>query len=456
LHALLAAVYFLLSLCPAAALAAGLFLPTHGVRPSMQAGAYVAAPADVYALSYNPAGLADAPNAALVDLGLPLHYSQVAVRGGGGDVVAGQGLGLPSPTLGLVHNFGLSPNWQFAAALTADYPAIQSAPLAVRQAGAAGRYGAADFSGTALAKLVVGAAYRPWDFLAVGLSGHLLLGRLISRSVVSACDGVVCLQPENPAYDVNVQLSTLPLAIPGLQAGISLRPTSYLKIGLAFETGLTLSRDADLQLRLPSAPLFDGASVQPAAPRAHLRLHIPWQGRVGVALQPSDAWHLEAALVWEPWSVHERLEVVPLGVQVTRLVGLGAVALPPLSIPRHFQNTGSVRLGGAYRFGLPGPFDLPLTVRGGASYEPGSVPDRWLMPMSLSLSGCLLSLGLEARVRRWTLMATVAHAPYASRQVHNSVATQINAVGAPSVSVVGNGTYQAQATLLGVGAEAVF
>src|SRR5512132_2451371 len=57
------------------ALGAGLVLSPRGVRPLARAGAFVAGADDANALSYNPAGLAFAPNEVLADAGLVLLES---------------------------------------------------------------------------------------------------------------------------------------------------------------------------------------------------------------------------------------------------------------------------------------------------------------------------------------------------------------------------------------------
>ena len=194
---------------PHPAVAAGFFLAPRGVGPLSLAGAMVAGGHDVHALTYNPANLSGAPNSVLIDLALPMQSSSYRhtnlATGALGPATLGHGLTLPIPTLGATYGFNLIPGLQFAAALTADYPAMQYWQQALTDPAAAERYGASDFRGTALAKtwFGVGARITPW--LAVGASAQLLLGRFVATNVVSACDGVICTQPENPDYDVVVQ-----------------------------------------------------------------------------------------------------------------------------------------------------------------------------------------------------------------------------------------------------------
>ena len=69
----------------------------------------MAGASDVNALSYNPAGIALAPEMLTLDFGLPLHSSTytryVDDPSTAFDPVEGQGLTLPSPTIGGVLRF---------------------------------------------------------------------------------------------------------------------------------------------------------------------------------------------------------------------------------------------------------------------------------------------------------------------------------------------------------------
>ena len=103
-----------------------------GVRPLGRAGAFVAGADDPNAMSYNPAGLAFAVNGALVDFGLPLHYTdftrQNPVSGEFMPTVRGQGLTLPSPTMAAVYRFESLPEVTFGSSVHADYPLLQNWP----------------------------------------------------------------------------------------------------------------------------------------------------------------------------------------------------------------------------------------------------------------------------------------------------------------------------------------
>src|SRR5271154_1505254 len=61
---------------PSIAHAGGLYVPDRGVRPLGRGGAFVAGADDLGAIWYNPAGLADAGSAVLVDFAWPDFSAQ--------------------------------------------------------------------------------------------------------------------------------------------------------------------------------------------------------------------------------------------------------------------------------------------------------------------------------------------------------------------------------------------
>jgi long-subunit fatty acid transport protein len=436
------------------AAAAGMYLAPRGVRSLALGGANVASSADLEALSYNPAGLADAPNSVLVDAALPLQYTQYT-RQVPGELQAaaatqGSGMGLPSPTLAVAHNFGLHPRLQFALGLAADYPAMQNFPGGNVSPLSPERYGVSDYRGTALAKVILGGAYRFTPWLALGATVQALVGNFTAVNTVSTCDGVICTQPENPAYDATVQIKSRPLAVMGGQVGLKLQLLPQWTLGLSWESGYSLDSLADLKVRLPVAPLYAQAQVSPSAPTGRIKLRLPWQGRVGVAWQRPEVASVEVAAVYEPWSVNDRIEVNLAGVTLNNLLALGTYALRSIDIEQGFKNTYSLRLGSEAWLPLPPATPAKLSVLGGLMYEPSAVPTAMLTPMAVNLDSLLVALGLQLRSNKVTVAATFAHLFLFSRTVTHSKVSQINAVGASEVTPVGNGTYQSNANIIGL------
>ena len=71
------------------------------------------------------------------------------------------------------------------------------------------------------------------------------------------------------------------IAVPAGQLGVTVTPWSWLALAVAWESGYSLHPDVDLRLRLPTAPLYTHAELDPKAPVGAVRLRLPWQLRTG-------------------------------------------------------------------------------------------------------------------------------------------------------------------------------
>ena len=440
---------------PGQAMAAGMFLAPRGVRPLARAGAFIAGVDDIHALNYNPAGLGVAANAAQLDLALPM-YDTTYTRSVYGDdyyetPVTGHGLGLPSPTLGVVHSLGLVDGLAFGLSYTAEYPLLQEWPGGFE---APQRYATADYRGTTLSKVAIGAGYRIFDWLSVGASFQAMVGSFSSINTISGCDNsLLCTQPENPDFDIVARMTAKNLFIPGGQVGVQVRPVEWLGIGLAWESGYTIDKDVSLAIRLPSAAVFDGAFVTPDNATGHIHLKLPQQFRAGVEARINNDARVEAAFVYDPWSVQDTIAVKTNDTALSNIVGIGTASVAALPIERGLRDTWSVRLGGEYR--PPLGATRPLTLRAGTLYEPSAVPANVLSPMMVDLRKIMASAGVEYRWGRWHFEATYAHLFMFDQKVTDGQITQINPIQPASAAVtpIGNGMYQASADLVGVGAR---
>ncbi len=439
---------------PAQAIAAGMFLAPRGVRPLARGGAFVAGVDDIHALNYNPAGLAVAANAAQLDLALPMYDTTYTGSVYGDDYydapVTGHGLGLPSPTIGAVHGFGLVDGLAFGLSYTAEYPLLQEWPGGLETPQ---RYATADFRGTTLSKVVLGAGYRVYDWLSVGGSLQTMVGNFSSINTISACDMVMCTTPQDPDYDIVARMTAKNLFIPGYQLGVQVRPRDWLGVGLAWESGYTIDKDISLAIRLPSAAAFDGASVSPDNATGHINLKLPQQFRAGVEARINSDMRVEAAYIYEAWSAHDVISVKTNDTTLQNVLGVGDASVSSMNIARGLRDTWSVRLGGEYR--PPLGTTRPLTLRAGTMYEPSAVPANMLSPMMVDLRKILASAGVEYRWGRWHFEATYAHLFIFDQKVTNSQILQVNPIQPASAGTtpIGNGIYQASADLVGVGAR---
>lgn len=439
--------------------AAGLFLAPRGVRPLARAGAFVAGADDMHALSYNPAGLAQARRQLLVDAALPIHdttYTR-SIRGDGvyEPATVGHGLGLPSPTLAIVHDLGLGPyGLGFGLSVGADYPLMQNWADATDTPLAPQRYAIGSFDGTAMAKIAAGVGYQPWPILAVGASMQVLVGSFTSQTTISTCDGASCIQPENPSYDATIQMRAQNLVVPGGNFGLTLRPWPWLRIGASWETGYRIDKTARFRVRLPTAPIYASASLEPEEPVGRVSMRLPLTARLGVEARRQRLGRVELSAVYEPWHVHDSIDVAMGHATLRHVVALDTYSIGDVSLQRGFRDTYSVRLGGEY---TPSWGALknhqPLVLRAGAMFEPSAIPIHMMTPMSVDLDKILASVGAAFELGPWQIELSVGHVFMWDRVVTDSQVYQTN----PSrpaftdVTAVGNGHYQSQATIVGAG-----
>ena len=445
----------LVLLLSSSAFATGLFLAPRGVRPLARGGAFVAGASDLNALSYNPAGIALAPEMLTFDFGLPLHSSTytryVDEPSTAFDPVEGQGLTLPSPTIGGVLRFADLPDWTFAGGVFADYPGLQNWPDTLESGRAAPqRYSILNYEGTAIAKLSTAAAWTPIDNLSIGFQAILYSGRFANTVTLSNCDGVICTQPENPDYDSAIQVTSDPLFLPGLSLGVQYG-WGWGRLGLAYETGYTVDTATTVRTRLPAAELYDDAILIPEIPRGRVSFELPMALRAGLEALPTKDLAIELSVVWENWSVHDVIVLDASGASITEIVALGDYELGAVEIDRKLENTLSLRLGaemGPQLLGLEA-----LTARVGLAYEPSASPDEYLSAMAVDLDKIIVGTGFAYELDSYVVELTYALVLMRDREITSSSLQQTSAARPPwnGRSIIGNGKYEGSAHILGLG-----
>ncbi len=433
-----------------------MYLAPRGVRPLGQAGAFVAGADDFSALSYNPAGLARAGNSALVDFGYSRHITEYRRRVFADSpelaAVQGTGMAMPLPALGVTLAKVGSPAVNLGAGLWAPYPLLQNWPCDLSgHDPTPQRYSICNYNGTAMATGGVGVAYRVDPRLTVGAAVHVLVGKLVTEVVLSVCDGAVCTQAENPDYDAAAQVASSMLVSPALALGATLEATPWLRLGFSAESGYWVSGDAELRVRLPTTALFAGAELDPASPRARVRLRLPPMVRLGAEGHWGGS-RAELAVVYEAWRVHDSIEVSADAV-MRDVIALGDYPVGTIRMDRGFRDAFSVRLGGELD---GGQLAAGLVLRGGVMAERSAVPAEKLTAMNVDLNRLIVTLGVSyALSPKWSLEGVFAYVAMPATTVTTSTLLQTNATRPPwpGRTPVGNGVYQSQAEILGFGAK---
>lgn len=448
--------------------ASGLYFTDRGVRPMGRAGAFVAGADDLGAVWYNPAGVADAGNAILVDaswLQFSVDYTRVLSIPSADNVVThpsdptvhGGSPVLPLPTVAGSIVLDKQGKFTLAGGVLAPYIALASYPLTVTDASghtvaSPARYTLSSFDGSLLALPGAWIAYKPIEELRFGLGMMALIGWFQAGVTFSACpqDRLLCA-PEQPEYDAAAQMRVGPIFAPSLMGGMTWVPAKLLRFGLSGQLPMVINSEATFKVRMPSAAEFDHASED--GDRAHVRFVLPGVVRAGVEVRPVGGLRAEFAYVHEFWSAHQSIDAVPEGITIDGVTGLPQkLAVPPIQIPRGFQDSDSFRVGGEYHFAIG---DYELDARAGVAYETTAIPAPYLSLSSLDFEKWIASFGGSVYIGpHWRFDAVVAHVVAKNTYVDPDTAKipRINPLpGSAPFESVNGGYYSASANVIGVG-----
>ncbi len=448
--------------------AGGFYLTERGARPMGRGFAMVAGADDPQALWLNPAGLAYSGQQFLIDGTLTLLNADFTRIDSGGNTLPTVDLdATPVPIPMIAYSHPIGDDFVIGGAVFAPNATLANWPRGLDASGGVcddprvdgceappQRYSLLTLEGTALAHIALGLSWRPIKQLSIGLGAQLMVGRFQAETYLSSCDGLVCTQPENPAWDGLARFG-MSIVEPGVMAGL-IYDAGVVRIGASVLWWPTAIRGtADFEVRLPSAPLFDGARID--GDSAEVSIPFPLTARVGVEVRPTDGLRIEAALVYERWSAQKALTIEPNDIFIRDALAIGDYQVGSVSIARQLNDVFSIRLGGSYAL-LDGRLEIAL----GFNYENSAFDDATLTILTLDTTKYLATLGVSFEVTDgvW-LDASYAHAFMQDRQVRDSVVTQVNPIRPPRPSdlppseggaaVIGNGDYNMEANIFGLG-----
>jgi len=452
-------------LWPGESRGAGLYFSDRGVRPLARGGAFVAGADDLGAIWYNPAGIVDAGTSILVDASW-LHFTadvtrttQVTAADGATSVttfpkVSGGTKFLPVPTLAASLAFGEHRQFVVALGLFSPNSPVASFPLTVGNPSQPSptRYSLVSLDGSALVTTGAWFGVRPIEHLALGVGLEVLMGSFQSTQVLSACppQSLVCAS-EEAQYDALSEVKAGPIVAPSGNAGVIYEVTPAVRIGASGQLPFRIDAPAKVTVKLPDAAEFDGAYQQGTS--ARVRFNLPAVARLGVEVRPLAGLRVELAYVREFWSAHSTIQVVPQDLQLYGVAGFPSpFGVSPITIPRSFHDTSSVRLGGEYA--VP---ESPLTLRAGLAYEESAVPTAYLTPLTVDLDKVTAALGAGYAVgEHWRLDALYAHVFGIDKTVpaDQAAVPRVNPVQGNAVPAAGinGGAYSARADVVGLGA----
>lgn len=422
-----------------------MYLTERGAR-SLGQGARYAAPDDGGALFSNPAGLAFTKDQWFMDGTVTFMQGEYTRVDSGGNVqptTEVDATPLPIPMFAYVDDFGFE-DFTFGA----GFAVPNIVPLGYQTTDATKpepqRYSILSMDGSAFGHMMIGAAWTPVENLSLGLTAQLVTGLFVSEVALSACDGTLCVTPENEEYDSVTQFSLL-FAAPTASLGVSY-DLGWARVGTAFTLPHTISGDANMKTRLPSAPAFRNARVD--GDTAEMTLKMPWIWRSGVEFRPTENIRAEVAFAIEGWSVQDRLSVTPKNVWLRDMIGIGDMELGGQDIPRNMKNVYSVSVGGAY------DITESFGITAGANYQTDAFEDDYFSALTLDSEKLVVGVGVNVQVVEDVFLdASYGHVFMADREVTNSQVQQANPVrpAYPDDVFVGNGSYEMEADTIGLG-----
>ena len=452
----------------ATASAGGLYYADRGVRPLGRGGAFIAGADDAGAIAYNPAGLFDAGASFLFDaswVNFSSSYARTAnlqqIDPNTGKVVgttretfptvSGSTPFLPIPTI--AGTFQPSKRWVVGLGVWAPYAALTSYPDSVNGKAAPQRYSLLSLDGSILAFAGAAVAFAPIKELRLGAEVGMLTGVFNSQVAFSGCvpERFLC-SPEQSSWDVLTQLKAGPIFAPTGQIGAQFIPHPSWRIGLDFQLPVWVRTSGTLTSRLPATPVFEKASQSGSS--GTLAFDLPWSIRAGVETRAVDDLRLEASFNFDKWSMHDAITLTPDHVAFKNVAGFPETYyVPTIAIPRHFQDSWAVHLGGEYTFNL---FGLEWQGRLGTSYEKSAIPKEYLSVLTLDQDKVTAAGGLSVHIKKARIDLTYAHVFGLPVTVDPSEAkiAQISPVRAnppKNPDIINAGSYTAHADILGLG-----
>lgn len=446
--------------------AGGLYFSDRGVRPLGRGGAFVAGADDLGAIWYNPAGLADAGSSFLLDaswLNFSSDYTRQTQVSGNGPTGAptggpvytytfpqthGSTSFLPIPTIAGSYAFGKEKEWTVALGAFAPYAPLPSYPQ-----NAPSRYSLVSLNGSALIETGAWLAYKPAEWFRIGAGFQLLVGKFVSSVVMNANPKDRLLAaPEDPNYDGLSQINAGPIVAPSGNLGVTLVPEKHVRVGISGQAPTHISSPATVSVALPNAVVFDNA--QQVGNQATVTFNLPPVFRMGVEVRPIDRLRVELAYVREFWSVEQNIVVQPTNLSIVGITGFPSpYNVSTITLPRDFQDSNSVRLGG--ELGMPiGNYALDLRM--GFQYETSGIPTAYLSPLTIDMDKYTFSFGASFHVgEHWRFDVLYGHVFGVTTIVPAAQAAvpQVNPVrGNPTdTESINGGTYAAREDIVGVG-----
>ncbi len=474
------------SLAPHLAFGGGFEFPDNGSEALGRGGAFTAKADNGTALEYNTAGLAaQGGTRLLLDANLTFHSYSFQRSGSypAEDVPSGEmgsgvaGLPFPSvsnksgpqfaPFLGISTDFGKLDRWTFAIGIFAPPSygmrnfgsTVQSGGMSLP---APSRY---DLVQTNLLIVLptVAAAVRVTRWLDIGLGLHLVVGHFnLTADTFSDLGPGVCFSKEFPGCDAATHIITTGTTATA-SLGLMLHPTRAFDIGLNVFGRANINSTGKISTPGPAAKLLDPNHMFNDCEHgyncdASFHTALPWELRLGLRYKflksGFEQGDIELDGVYQAWKDAEGNGDT---LSVPQLAFFSNINT---TIVHHYQDTVSVRLGGAYNLKLPKGV---LTFRIGGFYDSAATKAKDTRLDFDTLDKWGGTLGLGFLIRGISINVAYAYIYSPVRIVRNGDILSLNGTngtttdsGGNPLPVINNGTYKASTQILSLGISFAF
>ncbi|HEY2748615.1 MAG TPA: outer membrane protein transport protein [Polyangia bacterium] len=431
--------------------AGDMFLPFRGARATGRAGAFTAGVDDASALYQNPAGMADIEGwSFLVDGALVLQqvgYDRVDSGGNPQPHVQGSMNVLPLPTLALTYQPPqIRGRWlTVGVGVWVPYLGVDSWPQNGPQ-----RYSNITLNGSLLGVVELAASFKIRDWFRIGVGFENMIIHFNSRVMLSACTELNCA-PEDPGFDSLTQVDTNSAFTPSGVIG-AIFAFQKFRAGLNLQLPFFVRSSGTVATRLPTDPFFANSEVKGNSISVDFNLPLTLRG--GVEYRISPRLRVELDLDYEAWSMQQSFKIIPRGVYISGVPGIGNYYLNAMTLVRGLNDTFAVHLGGeadVIKKRIGG-----MVLRAGWALETSATPNETASVLTPDALKNIITVGGSLLLGPVRLDLGYAHVFFADRDVTNSRSLQLNPIQ-PSLAVpVGNGRYTASADVLTAGLEARF
>jgi long-chain fatty acid transport protein len=468
---------------PSVARAGGFTFPDNGTEALGRGGAFTAKADDPTAIQYNVAGLArQRGTKLLLDLNLVLNNYDFTRSGTYPDdstdpmtpyggmpfpTVHNTGGPFPAPFFGITTDLGFLDRWTFAIGAygpssvgNRTFPAVLGSGLP-----SPSRY---DVTGVNLLIVfpTLAAAVRATRWLDLGLALQLVYGNFnVSNISFFDLGRGKCPNTEYAPCDAGTKLTTDGVTATAM-LGVMAHPIPQLSIGANVRPAIDLNTTGTVHA---TAPKVQQMTIDPEPASFHT--HLPWELRLGVrwAFLKDNFEHGDVELdgTYEAWGQSAEGHCTrPAAVPAGAPFGCGdQVNIPQLAffsdinpvVVHNFNDTFSIRMGGAYNLRMPHDHGV-LTFRLGWYYDSSatSVKDTHLDFDTMAKYG--FALGAGFKIRGIQINFAYAYVYEQDRTVTNGDIHSINGVngfgqsstGEP-LPVINNGRYHASTQILSFG-----